>query len=328
MPDGDDSSGFDTAKLIAGGFAVISGAVTVIGGFTGAVPRLIRNDSAAFGWAIALSLIAVGLSLVGSQVGNRHARPIPATPASGENDAQVKTRLDNDDKALTQWKESLNIVDKPRVFEWFHSINTRGFFVAVGFLAFIASAAVMIMGLQSTLVKIDQPQISTTWKDITAGVSPIAQVEVSIDGVATDDTLIVTVHPGEKLTSDNVKGVVTNYSIYKAKVGANLDGSAKMNFEVQVPQGFGSLQIVASLNDAMDCAGNLDTGSRPVDSASGSAAASGPGVTASTSVLQPVQPDEENYSCVVVLAPADGVVPPPSDALTPMATATVTVPVQ
>jgi hypothetical protein len=324
MSAGDESNGFDTAKLIAGGFAVISGAVTVIGGFTGAVPRLIRNDSAAFWWAIALSLIAVGLSLVGSQVGNRHARPIPATPPAGETPDQVKTRLTNDKTALAEWRAELNINSKNPIKEWFRSINTRGLFVSLGFLAFIASAAVMIMGLQSTLIKIDQPQISTSWKDISAGVSPIAQVEVAIDGVATDDTLIVTVHPGEKLTSDNVKGVVTNYSIYQAKVGANLDGSAKMNFEVQVPQGYGSLQIVASLNQVRDCAGNIEAAISPPDAAVDAQ----PNVTASTTALQPVQPAEENYSCVVVLAPADGVVPPPSGALTPMATATVTVPAQ
>lgn len=365
MANDDEKSGIDSAKLIAGGFAVISGAVTLIGGYTGAIPRLIRNDSSAFVWAVALSLLAVGFSLLGSQVGNRRARPIPSISSPGESPDSVEKRLANDQDALDAWAEKVN-AGKCRLKRGYRSLNTRIVLVAVGFFAFVASAWITITGLQDSLIKIDQPQITTSWKDLEAGVQPIANVKVHIDGVATDDTLIVTVHPGEKLLDVNVKGVVTNYSIYQAKVGANLDGVADMSFDVQVPQGFGSLQIVASLNKVIDCAGNeevdpststsgqaqgtaspspettsviadpaaLPSSTGATDSSSptdgGDGAESSPataevptGVTLSTTALQPAKPQANNFSCVILLAPVDGVVPPPADPITPMSTSTV-----
>lgn len=284
----EEAVGIDVGKLLAGGFAVVSGSIALVGGFTGTTARILRNDYWYFLIPVGLALVAVGLTLMASQF----------------------------KKTSTHWRIGL----------------TLG-----GFLVFSISALTMVVGMKDSLIKIDQPKIAVTWKDPEEGIQPIATIKVGIDGVQTENTLYVIVHPGEKITADNVQGVVTNYTLYQARVGANLDGIAEMTFDVQVPEGYGSLQVVAALDQIRDCAGKVEPGSpstptseipkdqagQPVSQADVLAAS----VPASTTALQPTDAGTStNFSCVIALAPLDGVVPPPiSNVLTPLSTSIVTV---
>jgi hypothetical protein len=65
----DDSSGFDGAKLVTGGLAIVSSTAGLVGAFTGALPRLIRNNSGYFLLAVGLALLAIALSFAASEFG-------------------------------------------------------------------------------------------------------------------------------------------------------------------------------------------------------------------------------------------------------------------
>ena len=276
----DTSGGIDTAKLIATGFAAISASVTLVGGFTGAVPRILRNNEYYFLWAIGLSILATALTFAASQI-YLIPRPAPSSPpTTPETLPGAEARLAKDKAILAKWRK-----------ENHDGFVGRTILVVAGFIAFTASATVMILGLTQSLIQIDQPQISFSWKDAKEDVRPIAKVKVQLDGAQTKDTLIVNVHPGERLEGLSYavdKGIVPNAVLYHASVGANLDGVAEMEFEVQVPENYGSLQIMASLNQPRNCTGEV----LKIDD-----------------VVEPTGDPSEDFSCVVVRAPVDGAVP-------------------
>jgi hypothetical protein len=68
MADPNTDQSFDGAKLLGSGLAVVSAITGLIGGFTGAVPRLIRNHPGIFELTIILALAAVLIAFAASSV--------------------------------------------------------------------------------------------------------------------------------------------------------------------------------------------------------------------------------------------------------------------
>jgi hypothetical protein len=292
----------DVTRLIAAGFAVVSGAAALVGGFTGAIPRLLRNEPDYFLLAIAFALLAVGLTLGASVLDKEHLNiKIPRFPkrevVTDPNGEPVKKEGNpNKDKKRLKWRF--------RQWTW----PWRLALTIAAFVVFCGAAGILIYGFSNSLQRSDQPRISITWKT-TSGQQPIASVSVSLDGVKISDTVYVFVFPGTKLVQgpSNVAGTIADFPIYRAQSGANQDGVADVSFDVQLPAGYAALQIVASLNEPTTCSGAKQTATVPQSSASTANATAAP---ASTAPLYPKPvTGKPAFSCITVVAPVNGAVP-------------------
>lgn len=145
----------DIGKLAAGGFAVVAAAIALVGGATGAASRFLRNNSGAVIWSVILSLIAVGMALLASQI------DLTQSDSGGSRDQR-----------------------------WHY---LKHGLVIMSFLAFGAASIVTVHALTDSLSSSDRPRITATWT--TLGEEPVLSVTVQISGMSTSDTLNVSVRP-------------------------------------------------------------------------------------------------------------------------------------
>jgi hypothetical protein len=135
-------------------------------------------------------------------------------------------------------------------------------------------AATLVAGaLSGSLATPDRPVVSAKW--VPVGGRWLLSGIVKASGLKTDDQLAVGVFrlvdngepppPSPKPTtvytapatpwwSPPEHYVYTKSLVYEQTVGADIDGNATVNFEVPLPDGYGGLQVVATLGTRYDCA--------------------------------------------------------------------------
>lgn len=86
-----ESSGTDVARLVAGGFAVVTTATTIVGGLTGGVARFVRNDPDRLDGVLLWTLAAIGVALLASQVSTIAPEEPDNTVTLGPVTAKAKT---------------------------------------------------------------------------------------------------------------------------------------------------------------------------------------------------------------------------------------------
>ncbi len=296
----DSSTGFDGAKLITGGFAVITAVTGIIGSFTGALPRLIRNSSSSLNWAVLWVLVAIILGFVASELTVRSRSLVRTFTGLPPNEVLAVAGEATTTATLTE------PVGRK---EWAIARITLS---VLSVIAFGVAAYTLETGLTHSIASSDQPRLSATWT-IAAGQQPVLNVTLQLDQLQANDTVYVNAAPLNGSLADPT---------YRSQSGADADGKSDQTFAIVLPAGATGLQVVASVGHPVACDG---ASLAAVPAASGTVTATnttvvinptptspGPVVptkSTSTGVLRPsttpiVAPvTDANFSCVQVQAP-------------------------
>jgi hypothetical protein len=287
MPD-QESSGVDVAKLVAGGFAVVTTATTIVGGLTGGVARFVRNDPDRLDEVLFWTLLAIGVALLASQVRT-------SAPERPEND-----------KTLGPFKATESR------WRWWAGFVKAGLTI-LSFVFFAFAAWTTADGLAVSVSRPDRPRIAGIWKQYGSGSSstPVLTVSVKLSGMKAADTLYVRVLPGAAIAKQSNTGALGSVPVYESQTGASVDGDADLSFDVPLPTKWTALQVVASLNEPRACDGK----SLPTK-----AAESSTNPTTTTTVTTPpstkpypqVPVKEPNFACMTLAAPVATAVPTPT----------------
>lgn len=290
---GDSSAGFDGAKLVGAGLALVSSATAAVGAFTGALPRLLRNHPWYFLIAVFLVLVAITLSFVASEQSPAKVSITPPEPPPMESAAHKTSSRRATAKAVVVGTQG--------------SKSKRVRLISLAFVVFAVSAAVLIAGLLRSISTLDQPRLAGTWT-FPAGQQPVLTVKMQLDNLQADQTVFINAAP--------LNGSLAT-PLYRSQTGADLDGNADETFDIPLPIGATGLQVVASVAAPTAC----DGAALPVTSASAGtitpivsvyaqpAAPSPAAVVKSTVVLVPSQTpiatpvSNAHFSCIQVQAP-------------------------
>lgn len=265
-------TGPDVANLVAAGFAVLTGAAGVVGGLTGGLARLARNDPSRIYWALGFALVAVGLALVAARIPTEaeQADDGQTTVAGGDHPPQGIAGGDDPPQSIAGGDDP-----PPRTMGGDHLPSTLGdgeqirlarrerrrhgrrkFVVTIiAFMAFAASSAFMVNGLSRSLRNSDLPRVAGTWRTMGSGELDVLTVTVKMSGLKTSDILNVTVRPGKASQSSLI---LAPFLVYQSRTGADPDGLADLTFDVPLPKGYAALQVVANLGEVpVTCAGKV-----------------------------------------------------------------------
>jgi hypothetical protein len=268
-PDQNSSTGPDLFKLIAGGFAVLSGASALVGGFTGAIPRLLRNDYFWFDVAVGSALLAVGVVLI----------------------ASVLKRPGDKDRPVAKGKVGLTL------------LGFAAFALATGVLIWGLQSSLQHsdqprIGVSWKITKGEQPVATVSVKIDGLKVDDTLFIYVY------PGTRIQT----HSLSTEPPSGELSAFPLYRSQSGGDQDGNADTTFDVQVPAGYAALQIVASLNGPANCSGSRPTATVAQNVASSAPASPQAQASTAPLYPRPVT-KQPTFSCVVAVAPVNGAVP-------------------
>ena len=210
---GSSVGGIDVGKLVAGGFTLVAGVTAIAGSATGAAGRFLRNDPAAIVWSVVLSLIAVGLALIASQLDD-FIGDAPAT-------------------AGTPGKPG-----KPKVLLKFALI-------LVSFIVFALAGVLTVLSLTDSLASSDRPRIAGSWNLIDG--QPVLSLTVQISGMKITDNLNVSVRP---VRSSGTATGPLGPAVFTSQTGADAAGDGDLSVAVPLPPGYQELQVVANLGSA------------------------------------------------------------------------------
>jgi Flp pilus assembly pilin Flp len=324
-----DSSGTrlpDGPVLLAGALSVITATTGVVGGLTGAVARFLRNEPQWFAISLALIVAAVSVSFIAALLtasaasrsgtrSNTHDSPAPhrAQERALRNKQQDRLRVELSTKRLrivlstapSRLPAPSHVQDSPpaeRAPERrAHNVRKGRWRVALAifsFALFVAGTITALIGFSSSLRAADSPRIAAVWKTIGTKNRPVATVSVQLSGLKTSDTLYVTAEPGTTLVRNQrgrLTGQLAGFLVYQSQTGADPDGKADVSFDVALPAGWASLQVVASVNTPRNCAGREVTNSFPAQG--------------SSNVQFQPHPD---FACITLFGPVPSAVPKPS----------------
>lgn len=239
-------NGADIGKLVAGGFTVISTSIAIVGGITGAVSRFLRNNPIPLLAALVLSVAAVGVSLVGSQLvmANLGAKSSGVPAGSRDFDPEVVGAEDPDKRSTGTGAETRK---RARAFRQRTRRYTRilVYPTTISFILFSLAALITVFYLEKSLASSDRPRITSAWTEI--GRQPVLSVTVKISDMKVTDTLNVSVRAVTTSDSgDQLAGLV----VYSSETGADSAGDGDLSFSVPLPSGYDGLRVVANLGTA------------------------------------------------------------------------------
>ena len=292
--------GFDIGKLVAGGFTVVSTAIAIVGGITGAVSRFLRNNPIPLLAALILSMAAVGVSLAGSQLAGSQLAAGSVDGAPGEpGSASWIRRL-----ASKLWSFFPQLLRRMLRQLWRFVKNPT----TVSFILFSIAALITVYFLEQSLASSDRPRIASTWTQV--GTQSVLSVTVQISDMKVSDTLNVSVRAvritdaGDDLTVGPV--------VYLSQTGADAAGDGNLAFNVPLPSGYDALRVVANLGIAsVTCNGTQTlTPASPSPTPIASSATPVPVTRMPDNTLTPI------FSCVTTFAPGAAPAASPSPATT------------
>jgi len=291
--DRDRSSLIDSVpSFIAAALTAITAVTGAIGGFTGGLSRLMRNEQGNFYWSVGLVAVAIIVSFVAAAA----ARRSPDLAKASQN---VQVVPGEQDPGTANSARPPGIVRR-KGYRWRRKLPTPLAFVSL--LTYLVAGCVLVTGLVSSVEASDSPRIEVTWKTIGASQSLAATISVQLTGLKTSDLLYVTVDPG----AVQGKPVQPTEHLYRSVTGADADGTADVTFDVPIPLGLAALQIVASVNESVDCEGKPTGQSQPLAS---SAPSTSPSPSPSGSLPPPIAgvkvsfKPTPRYGCVALLVP-------------------------
>lgn len=218
----DASSGFDVAKLVTGGLALLSTVGGLVGTFTGGLPRLLRNQPETVILVTLMVVLAIILGFIASELPT--STPAPTAPVTTPESASTTTSTGGAGSNAA-WRT-------PRVG------------LSVGALiVFGGAAVVLIKGLENSIDSGDQPRLSASWT-FPASWQPVLTVHMRVSNLKAGAIVYVNVTP---------LGSSAAAPVYRSQTGADADGVADEKFDVTVPAGQKGLQVVAAVGQATTC---------------------------------------------------------------------------
>lgn len=274
---GSSVGGIDVGKLVAGGFTLVAGVTAIAGSATGAAGRFLRNDPGAIVWSVILSLIAIGLALIASQLDD-FIGDEPGTPATAATPA-------------TPAKPG-----RPKVLLKFALI-------LVSFIVFACAGVQTVLSLTDSLASSDRPRIAGSWNLIDG--QPVLSLTVQISGMKITDNLNVSVRP---VRSSGTATGPLGPAVFTSQTGADAAGDGDLSVAVPLPPGYQELQVVANLGSAsVTCDGHSQlTPASPTPTPIPSGKTPVPVSSAPNNAQKPV------FSCITIEAPAVTPTPTPS----------------
>jgi hypothetical protein len=271
---GSSVGGIDVGKLVAGGFTLVAGVTAIAGSATGAAGRFLRNDPGAIVWSVILSLIAIGLALIASQlddfIGDEPGTAgTPGTPAKpGRAKVVLKFAL-----------------------------------ILVSFIVFACAGVQTVLSLTDSLASSDRPRIAGSWNLIDG--QPVLSLTVQISGMKITDNLNVSVRP---VRSSGTATGPLGPAVFTSQTGADAAGDGDLSVAVPLPPGYQELQVVANLGIAsVTCDGHSQlTPASPTPTPIPSGKTPVPVSSAPNNAQKPV------FSCITIAAPAATPTPTPS----------------
>ena len=307
--------GVDVGKLVAGGFTVVTTAIAIVGGITGAVSRFLRNNPGPLLAALILSVAAVGISLAGSQLamagpGARRGGT-PAGSKDFESDTDILGAVDAaEDRSAGQSNaapgpnRALAARQRARPLVRFLVNPTT-----ISFFLFSLAALITVFYLEKSLASSDRPRITSDWTQV--GTQAVLSVTVKISEMKVTDTLNVSARAVK--ISDSGDELVVGSVVYSSQTGADSEGDGDLSFTVPLPTGYDALRVVANLGSAsVTC-----NGTQTLTPASPSPI---PIATSDTPVPVTRMPDNTLapiFSCVTTFAPDIAPAVSPSPLATP-----------
>jgi hypothetical protein len=274
---GSSVGGIDVGKLVAGGFTLVAGVTAIAGSATGAAGRFLRNDPGAIVWSVILSLIAIGLALIASQLDD-FIGDEPGTPAAaGTPGTPAKP-------------------GRPKVLLKFALI-------LVSFIVFAWAGVQTVLSLTDSLASSDRPRIAGSWNLIDG--QPVLSLTVQISGMKITDNLNVSVRP---VRSSGTATGPLGPAVFTSQTGADAAGDGDLSVAVPLPPGYQELQVVANLGIAsVTCDGHSQlTPASPTPTPIPSGKTPAPVSSAPNNAQKPV------FSCITIAAPAAAPTPTPS----------------
>lgn len=274
---GSSVGGIDVGKLVAGGFTLAAGVTAIAGSATGAAGRFLRNDPAAIVWSVVLSLIAIGLALIASQlddfIGDK-----PGTPATADTPATPARP------------------GRPKVLLKF-------VLIFVSFIVFACAAILTVLSLTDSLASSDRPRIAGSWNLIDG--QPVLSLTVQISGMKITDNLNVSVRP---VRSSGTATGPLGPAVFTSQTGADAAGDGDLSVAVPLPPGYQELQVVANLGaTSVTCDGHSQlTPASPTPTPIPSGKTPVPVSSAPNNAQKPV------FSCITIAAPEATPTPTPS----------------
>jgi hypothetical protein len=309
--------GVDVGKLVAGGLTVVTTSIAIVGGVTGAVSRFLRNNPGPLLAAVILSVLAVGISLAGSQLAmaNPGTRPSGRRAGSGSRDFESDTDILGAVDAAEERSAGENVAapgpnraqaarQKARPLVRFLVNPTT-----ISFFLFSLAALITVFYLEKSLASSDRPRITSNWTQV--GTQAVLSVTVKISEMKVADTLNVSARAVK--ISDSGDDLVVGPVVYSSQTGADSAGDGDLSFNVPLPSGYDALRVVANLGSAsVTC-----NGTQTLTPASPSPI---PIATSDTPVPVTRMPDNTLapiFSCVTAFAPDIAPAASPSPLATP-----------
>jgi hypothetical protein len=307
--------GADVGKLVAGGLTVVTTSIAIVGGVTGAVSRFLRNNPGPLLAAVILSVLAVGISLAGSQLAMANPGTRPSGRRVGSKDFESDTDILGAVDAAEERSASENVAapgpnraqaarQKARPLVRFLVNPTT-----ISFFLFSLAALITVFYLEKSLANSDQPRITSNWTQV--GTQAVLSVTVKISDMKVSDTLNVSARAVK--ISDSGDDLVVGAVVYTSQTGADSAGDGDLSFNVPLPSGYDALRVVANLGSAsVTC-----NGTQTLTPASPSPV---PIATNSTPVPVTRMPDNTLapiFSCLTSFAPVIAPAASPSPLATP-----------
>jgi hypothetical protein len=257
---GDRGPVVDTAKFAVAAIGVIVATAGLIGGFTGGIARVARNGPWQLPLVVLLVFVAALLALRATLLPPAPQKAaIPPAAGTAPSDAGAP------------------VSDQPSAHPHRHGgfirrliFDVRSRLLVASLVTFAVAAVFVTYALSQSLARPDRPVISSEW--VNAGGGWALKGSVSASGLKTTDKLTVVINrlvvtgnatpqaPTAMVGQDSAPpfSAPPHYAyyagtVYKQVVGADLDGVAKISFQVPLPNTYGGLQVVANLGNAKEC---------------------------------------------------------------------------